>query len=642
MNPEDKEKLEQLLIDRALGHITDEDRARLEEALASDAQLRQLAQQIEKTVGLARSAMASAEEVSADSLPPLLTASGEVPKYMTIFWLFARPAAALAACLVVVVTLWLVLGRGPTAKAELGPIEVIPRAIELTVFSEPQRSNLQTRQYPQRQMFQQRAMPVRDLPPGNLNQPLAIDRGPNPGLSIGLIRDHRLILNLRKGDNVVRFTDVSAGIIPTSVRFVSDTDPEGTEVIEQNFEFDLATSDALLKRYIDHKINCVGQDGSIEEGFLASFDGANIVLSEKPGAGRTRTLTRQNLLAIRLDKLPEGLISRPTLVWKLRARTQGEHETTLSYLTNDIVWRADYIVRLTPTVIPAKAGIHLLSSGHNAASGSTELFTDTDLLDLKGWVTITNQSGGSYADAKLKLIAGDVHTVVEQPDSLVWYEFYYGSGPSERLYEAPRKEFQEKAFFEYHLYTLSAPSTVRDNQIKQLNLLAKKGVKADRVFFYPAWQNNQKVDVQLRFKNDTEHNLGMPLPKGHVRFMQSDSDGEVHQVGEDSIDHTPKDEDVELTIGQAFEVVGERVITDHRQPSDRILIQDVRITLRNHKGQAIKAVLEDKLNARSAANWKITAKSDDYLEEDFQTIHFEFDMPSNSEKVITYTVRYDW
>ncbi len=626
--------LEGLLTDWALGALSAQGHARLREYLPLDEQGRKLARQIEQTVKLARQALSPQPDISPDALPPLLAGRARMSRPSAGLRRIARYLLPLAACLLIGLTLWVLFSSQP-AVAEMGPIEVIPQSIELTVFSEPKQQP-RSRRY----RAQQRAQVGRRQASV---QPAMTDRGPRAGLSIGLVRDHRQILNLRKGDNIVRFTNVSAGIIPTSVRFASDTDPDGTKVIEQNFEFDLASADALLNRYIDKRISCLGKDGRLEEGFLASFDSQTIVLSENAGSGQTRSLVRANLTAIRLDELPDGLVTRPTLVWKLRAKTPGRHQTTLSYLTNDIVWRADYIVRLTPAVIPAKAGIHLSSSGHNAASGSAELFTDTNLLDLTGWVTITNQSGARYPDAKLKLIAGDVHTVVEQQEQFLElnYEWFDGGGGHD-FRRAERKEFKEKAFFEYHLYTLSAPSTVNDNQIKQLNLLAKRGIQARRVYYYPAWHGNQKVDVQLRFKNDKEHNLGMPLPKGKLRFLQADADGELHQIGEDSIDHTPKDEELELTIGQAFDVVAHREQTSQRRPSRRVMIQDIEITLRNHKNTPIKAVVEDKLNARSDANWRITANSDEFVKEDFQTVSFTFDLPANSEKVITYTVRYDW
>ena len=609
----DKDKdLEGLLADWALGALSAQDRARLKEYLPLDEQGRKLARQIEQTVKLARQALSPRQQISPDSLPPFLAGRARSARPSAGLRRIARYVLPVAACLLIGLTLWTLFSSQP-AVAQMGPIEVIPQSIELTVFSEPKQQPRSRHYAHQQRLWRPVNLQTTDTHRG-FAQPAMTDRGPKPGLSIGLVRDHRLILNLRKGDNIVRFTNVSAGIIPTSVRFASDTDPDGTKVIEQNFEFDLASADTLLNRYIDKKISCLGKDGRLEEGFLASFDSQTIVLSENAGSGQTRSLVRANLTAIRLDDLPEGLVTRPTLVWKLRARTPGRHQTTLSYLTNDIVWRADYIVRLT----------------------------DQNLLELKGWVTITNQSGARYPDAKLKLIAGDVHTVVEQQVPLLEIMDRQGGDVINLNWMAERKEFKEKAFFEYHLYTLSAPSRVNDNQIKQLNLLDKRGIQAQRVFYYPAWHGNQKVNVQLRFKNDKEHNLGMPLPKGKLRFLQADADGELHQLGEDSIDHTPKDEELELTIGQAFDVVGQRVQTARRRPSRRVMIQDVKITLRNHKNTPIKAVVEDKLNARHDANWKITAKSDEFVKEDFQTVSFSFDLPANSEKVITYTVRYDW
>ena len=551
--------------------------------------------------------------------------------------------------IIAAVGLILYLTSGPAALAVLGPIEVIPQDIEITVFNETE-----TRGYP---LFTPtaRPAPTQAFMPGRFaqqwrivqfQQPAAqqmeeVWRGPTVKSGMALVKDHRLVVNLRKGDNVVRFTDVAATIDPTSVRFVSDTDPVGTFVVEQNFEYDLATAAALFNRYIDKKITCVDKDGGEVSGYLCSYDDSGIVLAETPPRAdapdrRTQTLSRDDVRAVRLDDVPKDLFVKPTLVWKLRTQREGKHHTTLSYVCGHVKWDADYVVVVTPGT---------------AESG--------DRLDLQGWVTIDNRSGSTYRDASIKLIAGDVNRVADPWAPQIVEEHLEGQVELSREYALGRhrlgadgKVFEEKAFFEYHLYTLSAPSTVRKQQIKQLKLLKAGGVRAERLYvFSPTphssfeWSAGRdpdphKVAVQLVFKNEKANSLGMPLPKGRVRLMQQDTDGDLGLIGEDRIDHTPKDEEIKLKIGYAFDVTAEQIVLDTKRPAARRQIVKLQLRMRNHKDEAICGRFVARM--RDGQNWTIVDATDEWTREDVNKVRFDFTLGANEEKTTTYTVDYQW
>jgi len=536
---------------------------------------------------------------------------------------------AVAAVLLVAVVLGSLLLMGPhgPAWAETLPIEVQRRGIQVTIFS------------------------ASDNREPTLYMPLAANPAqPSPGMA--LVKDQRMILHLQQGDNLVKFTDVAATIDPTSARLVSDTDPLGTRVVEQNFEFDLAGADALLKRSVEQKISCVAkEDGGLYEGYLLSFDAAVIVLADKkpshdPEAARpkTETISRDKLQAIRLDHKPADLYTRPTLVWKLRTEKPGDHLTTLTYLCGDAVWRADYVAVIR----------------RSGAEGDT--------LDLRAWVTIDNRSGTTYENAGLKLIAGDVNRVRDP-----WAPI---PAREERLFLGTRvlsiveldaqglKEFVEKSFFEYRLYTLNQPSTIKDRQVKQLSLFEAGDVKARRRYVCRSQEGaNLHPEVQLLLKNEQENHLGRPLPKGMVTLTAVDPDGDSQLLARQQIDHTAKDEELKLEMGRAFDVVYGYRVVDTKQPAERQMIRTYEFRIRNHKPyevqvRAVAELLErqafwryDTLpngllrgvqELREAENWQIIGATDKFSKHDDRTVHFDVRVAADSEKTIRYTVDYRW
>lgn len=430
----------------------------------------------------------------------------------------------------------------------------------------------------------------------------------------------------------VRFTDVAALIDPTTVAFASLTDPEGTRVLDQSFQFDLVSTAKLLERYLDREVTLerrAGGSTAFERGTLLSTAGG-IVLRREDGA--VSVVTSYDKL--QLPELPGGLTTRPTLVWDLATAKPGAHRARVSYQTGGITWWADYNV--------------VFAEGADANQGT---------LDVAAWVSILNQSGGSYENARLKLVAGDVHRA-EAPMS--GRRGGRAGALAAKSYEA--EGFAEKSFFEYHLYTLGRPATIPDRSTRQLELFpAAKGVPCEKVLVYyglepgyrgfsgdPAMdrdfgtQSNKKVDVYLRFKNAKDGGLGMPLPAGRIRVSKLDAaDGSLEFVGEDVVDHTPKDEPVLVKMGSAFDVVGERRQVEFRVDTARKWMEEeIEIKVRNHKAEPVTVLAKE--NLYRWVNWEITKKTKDFEKVDARTIHFPLTIAKDGEGVVRYTVRYSW
>jgi hypothetical protein len=444
---------------------------------------------------------------------------------------------------------------------------------------------------------------------------------PEPGVSLtvynqnfGVVKEVRDI-KLDAKTATVQFRDVAKKIDPTSVHFKSLTDPAGTSVLEQNYEFDLVSADKVLDKYIDKKVGVITKQGQKYDGTLLSFDAGQLVLQGTQGLVMVQR--PDNVQNIEFGALPEGLLTRPTLVWKVATGKPGQHLAQVTYQTQGMGWRADYSIVVSP---------------------------DDTKMDLSGWVTLTNQCGTGFKDARVKLIAGDVRTIQPPP------------APRAAVAQNAAKAgagfgggFEEKPFFEYHMYTLGRTTTVNDNQVKQVELLTAADVPVTkRYVFEPGgryWHKRYgegdfyKVNVYIEFKNSKEAKLGMPLPKGKIRVYKRDpADNDLEFVGEDQIDHTPKDEQLKLYVGDAFDLVGEKKVMDHKQ-GDRWSEDAVRIELRNHKDEDATYLVREHL---TRAQWEITAKSQDYKKIDASTIEFTVPVPKNGKAEVTYTVHYRW
>lgn len=464
--------------------------------------------------------------------------------------------------------------------------------------------------------------------------PPELYRGGNRGGAVpgyGVVRAER-DLALTRGRNTVRFTDVAAFIDPTTVQFESLTDPAGTGVLEQNFQFDLVSQQKLLERYIDRTVTVDQVRGNQTETFTGTLlsMGGGMVLKREDG---TLQLLPHNA-GVRLPDLPGGLITKPTLVWDLNAARAGTHRTRVSYQTSGLTWWTDY--NLT------------YSEGKTASQCR---------LDVGAWVSILNQSGASYPEAKLKLVAGDVQRA--QPRGRI------NALPASRAMAQDERVggFQEKSFFEYHLYTLGRATTLPDNSTKQIELfpvaravpcektLVYYGLAPGSFGFFPnpmtdrnyGTATNKKVDVYLGFRNGQEQNLGAPLPSGRVRVSKrDDADGTLEFIGEDTIDHTPRNENVRIKLGSAFDVVGERKQLDFKVDTARkTMTEEIEVRLRNQKkGEAVTVQVKE--NLYRWVNWEITGRTHGFRKEDARTVVFPVQVAAGAEVVVRYTVQYTW
>jgi hypothetical protein len=441
----------------------------------------------------------------------------------------------------------------------------------------------------------------------------------------GIVRQTRS-LAVQAGTFDVPFTDVAAFIDPTTVGFVDLTDPS-TTVLEQNFQFDLVSPEKLYEKYLGREIKvdvAMGDETESVQGTLLSANQGQFVLQTKDGVRVVPAGGAQ----VQLGELPGGLLTKPTLVWKLNAKSTGDHLVRTTYQTSGMTWRADYNLVLDAS--------------------------DTS-ADLSAWVTLLNLSGASFPDTQLKLVAGEVQRIQPQPRIMA-----RGVEMMAMADAAGSGGFEEKQLFEYHLYTLPRKTDVLANTSQQIALFPPKpGVKVAKELVLPPvgfmWNGSepildrgwgvgqkQKVGVFVSFRNDEKSGLGLPLPKGKIRaFKRDDADGSLEFVGEDLIDHTPRNETVRIKLGDAFDVTAERTQVDFTvDTARRTMTESWRVTLKNAKTEAQVVDVREALHRWT--NWEITAKSLDFTRLDARTVRFAVTVPADGESTLEYTVKYTW
>lgn len=448
-----------------------------------------------------------------------------------------------------------------------------------------------------------------------------------------LVKEQRL-LELKSGIQEVRIEDVAQLIEVNSVGIRSLSQAGSFSVLEQNYQYDLISPAAILNKAVGKQItfNRVFADGRVErlQGILLSAPTA-VVGNANGGSNQTwqgmviQTNDGRIILnpsgEIEVASIPEGLISKPSLLWLLSSQRQGPNNVELSYLTQGISWKSDYVLNLDQ---------------------------DGKLGDIKGWVTLTNNSGATYTDAKLKLLAGEVFRV--QPA----FGGGRGGAPEMALRSAAKNEFSEEQFADYHLYTLQRPATVRDREIKQVSLLeainvpVTKKLVVDSMRMYGFYRPNEglvgvgdiKPLVFIEFKNDEASHLGMPLPMGTVKVFQRDSTGSLQMLGEASIDHTPRNEQLSLPVGRAFDVVCSRKRTEFKWigSSRTGAIETFEIEVRNRKQTAETVHVFE----RFGGEWTITQKNAEYTKLDAHTVDFVLNLKADEVRKIVYTVETRW
>jgi len=375
-------------------------------------------------------------------------------------------------------------------------------------------------------------------------------------------------------------------------------------VIEQNYEYDLSSAEKIAQKFTGAKIRAFTKEGNMFEGTLQPSDGARMVLTDDEG--KVQIIQMSEIIYTQFPKMPDDFIAKPTLVWLLNSDKAGNRNSTVSYLTEGMNWHAEYVA-----------------------------VTGKDKLGFTGWVSIENTCGETYENAKLKLMAGDVHRVM--PKKYPGARIQSAQAMDMSYYN--KEQFQEKSFFEYHLYTLQRPATLKNNQTKQISLFPEAKVSYEQEYVYEAARFGNDVKVYLKFKNSKSSGLGMPLPAGMIRVYQQDDDGTQEFIGEDNIDHTPKDEDVKILVGEAFDLIGERVKKDSRNPNRNVTEEDIEISLRNHKKESVTIIVRENLYG----NWKILSNSHNFNQVNSYTIEFKVKVPphkEDEETLIKYTVRY--
>jgi hypothetical protein len=451
-------------------------------------------------------------------------------------------------------------------------------------------------------------------PPGA--RPQAITREDQRGVmvtiyngNLGLVKDTREV-RLDAGLSEVQFADVAAQIDPTTVLLKSLTDPPGLRILEQNYEYDLLTTAKLMEKYVGKKVRLYQPNGTFQQATLLSTSGPVYEINGQIHMGHPGQVV--------LPALPENLVSKPTLVWRLQNARSAPQKVEASYLTGGITWKADYVVVV------------------DAADARS---------DLMGWVTIDNKSGATYANAALKLVAGDVNRAKERVDPRA----AMARAAAAPATEAATRDFREETFFEYHLYTLDGRTTIKDNQTKQLSLMAAANVPVDKHFIYHGAADyyrtsygvpvsNQKVGVYLELKNSKDKGLGLPLPRGRMRVYKADASGSQQLIGEDWIGHTPKDEKIKIKMGDAFDVVGERVQRDWKKLGGGLYEIEWDVKLRNHKKEAITVEVIEPM----PGDWEVIRASHPHTKIQAFTARWDVPVPKDGETRLNYRVRVRW
>ncbi|MCB2230884.1 DUF4139 domain-containing protein [bacterium] len=417
--------------------------------------------------------------------------------------------------------------------------------------------------------------------------------------NLGVVSETRS-LDFTKGQDRLAFRDVPSSIDPNSVRFELLDGSGDVSILEQNYAFDLVSADQMYSKYIDQPIELVDEDGELYSGTLLAYGSGTVTLRGNDGG--IQIIQMSQIRETNFPSLPDGLITRPTLFWNYNSSISGSREARVSYQTTNIFWSAEYVGLLDK---------------------------DDKLLDLSGWASINNTSGKTYTDATLKLIAGDINRVQD-------IQIRGGRMEPMMLEKSAYSGFEEKSFFEYHMYTLPRKATIANKEIKQISLFEPARTSVSKLYLFQPSENATQVKVAVKFTNTGDAGLGMPLPAGRVRLFKADSDGSTILLGEDQIQHTPKDEEVKLTVGYAFDIVAEETTVDRQRISKSVEDQTFEIDLRNRKDEPVVVTVEKRL----WGFWEVRDASFEYEKKDATTLTFDITVPAGEEITARYTVRF--
>ena len=416
--------------------------------------------------------------------------------------------------------------------------------------------------------------------------------------NLALVREIRSY-EVPTGASQLAIDNVAAQIDPTSVHLRELSTGTGLVVLEQNYQYDLASPDRILERALNQPVTALSADGGTLEGTLLAFTHDQIVL-QREDTGLS-LLRRDKVGDLRLAALPQGLITRPTLLWQVQARHAGHCDVELSYLSQGLNWHAEYVATIN---------------------------ADDSRAELAAWVSVDNHCGADFENAKLHLIAGDVHRAANSPPVPKMMAEYAARAANDT-------GFQEEALFDYHLYSLPRPTTLHDRETKQLALFPATEIPVDKRYEYEPWSNAKQVKVVVEFTNAQKAGLGIPLPAGTVRAYKRDRGGGQHFVGEDRIAHTPKEERIRLNLGFAFDIPVERTVIDRDRISTEVQEESIRVEIRNHKESAVTVTVRDRLWGQ----WKILQSSHPHKRVDANTAEWQVEVPANGQADLTYTTR---
>ncbi len=424
-----------------------------------------------------------------------------------------------------------------------------------------------------------------------------------------------MLADLKAGLNQVSFAGATAQVEADSVILRDVAGKAEFQILEQSYRNDPVSQAMLLSLFEGKTLEFVRREANKPDRFVS---GKVVRSGYVPGGRFVEPIVEvEGMLQFslpgepRFPSLGDDNVLKPTLNWKLNSASSGKVSAEVAYLSRGFTWEASYNLVATD---------------------------QSDLLDVVGWVTMNNQSGMTFADAKLKLMAGDVHRVVDagiQP--------FGGAMPMAANIVMADKVVTEKSFDEFHLYTLGNPVTLRDKETKQVEFVRATGVKASRLFVYDgAYQGEAgKVQVYREFKNTEANKLGLALPKGKVRFYSQDADRQLEFVGENQIDHTPKDEVIRVLTGNSFDLVGEyRMKNESEDGANRVATQTFEIKVRNRKKEPVEILVRE--HATRGGNWILTAQSQSHEKKDATTFEFLIPLKPDEEKTVTYTIRYTW
>jgi len=432
--------------------------------------------------------------------------------------------------------------------------------------------------------------------------------------NLALVKDQRKI-QLGSGASALAFRDVSAQMRPETALLRSLNNPGKLAVLEQNFDFDLLTPQKLLEKYVGKRVGVIrtnpatGAETREEAQVLAASGGVVLKIGDRIETGLSGRIVYPDV--------PSNLRDRPTLVMQLSNGGAASQEVELSYLTGGLGWKADYVAEL------------------NAADSA---------LDLSGWVTLTNTSGTSYRNARLQLVAGDVNRVREELHPV------RAMAKMDMAAEAAPR-MAEEALLEYHLYTLDRPTTIAENQTKQVALLAASQVPVRKELLlqgndyyyqssYGELGQKMKVGVFVEFDNKESAHLGLPLPKGVIRVYKKDGAGNAQFVGEDRIDHTPRNETVRLKLGEAFDVTADKKQTDFKKlpnpaRGNALYESAYEIVLKNAKKEAVTVTVQEPI----PADWKMLKESHPHTKAASNTAVWHIKVPADGQATLSYRVQ---